>query len=185
MEDQMMDERERERNILVGIYLLREDGTLVYVNERFAEIFGYSSPNQLVGKEIYSVVHPRDYVKVKENIRRCFDGKASLIYYEFTALKKDGTEIEVGTQGNLMEYGGRPAMGGVLVDLTGYKRKRERTRHLDAVLRAIRRIDQLIAKEKDESKLEKSCRWLSQDLKRATWNRWKTFPSSDGLMRRR
>ena len=155
-----MKEEEQEKflqslveNILVGIYLLREDGTLVYVNERFAEIFGYSSPNQLVGKEMYSVVHPRDYVKVKENIRRCFDGKASLIYYEFTALKKDGTEIEVGTQGSLMKYGGRPAMGGVLVDLTGYKRKRERTRHLDAVLRAIRRIDQLIAKEKDESRL--------------------------------
>jgi len=112
-------------NILVGMYLLREDGELVYANKRFAEIFGYSSPNQLIGKEIYSLVHPGDYAKVRESIQRCFEDKGSLTYCEFTALKRDGTEVEVGAQGNLMEYGGRPTMGGVLVDLRSRSAYRE------------------------------------------------------------
>jgi len=139
-------------NVLVGIYIIDEDERLVYVNERFAQIFGYTS-DELIGKSAYLIVHPKDYAKVRENIRKRLKGIIKSVHYKFIGIKKDGTEVEVEAQGSRAEYEGKPTIEGIIIDITQRRQTEERTRHLHTVLQAIRGVNQLIAKEKDESKL--------------------------------
>ncbi len=139
-------------NALVGIYIIDEDERLVYVNERFAQIFGYTS-DELIGKSAYLIVHPKDYAKVRENIRKRLKGIIKSVHYEFTGIKKDGTEVEVEAQGSRAEYEGKPTIEGTIIDITQRRQTEERTRHVHTVLQAIRGVNQFIAKEKDKSKL--------------------------------
>ncbi len=59
----LAESEERYRTVIEhsndGIALVR-GGTLEYVNPRFVAMFGYDSPDELVGKPIGLHVHPDD-----------------------------------------------------------------------------------------------------------------------------
>ena len=79
-----------------GIAMVKGDGHL-YVNKRFAEIFGYDDPGEIIGKPLSLTVHPEDLEKVSEINRMRQEGEPVSTRYEFKGIKKDGTHafIEV------------------------------------------------------------------------------------------
>jgi len=156
-----MSKKEQEKfqilveNALVGIYTIGNDERFAYVNKRFSDIFGYN-PNELIGKSAYSIVHPKNYKKVREIIRKHLKGIIRSFGYEFTGLKKYGAEIEVATQSTQVEYEGKTLIEGVLVDITKQKQIKEKAKHLHLLLEAIRRINQSITRQRNKSKLLQS-----------------------------
>jgi len=73
--------------------------------------------------------------------------------YEGEAVRKDGSIVPVSISATAVTIGGKQLIVGLFHDITERKRAEERVEHLNAVLRAIRNVNQLIAREKDRDRL--------------------------------
>ena len=118
---------------IAGIYII-QDGKLAYVNPRFAEIFGYDSVEELIGRNANSVVAEGDRDAVVERIRQRAKQKGPSISYEFTGLRKDGATIDIGIHGARATHRGRPAVIGLAQDISEKKRAEEEIRRYVAQL---------------------------------------------------
>ena len=67
----------------------------VYVNQRFAEIFGYESSEEVIGMPLSATVHPEDLERVSELARRRQKGELQGQRYEHKGVKKDGSPVHV------------------------------------------------------------------------------------------
>jgi len=139
---------------LVGIYLI-QDGIFKYVNPKLAEIFGYRV-EELIGKRgPRDLTLHEDWPVVEKALRRRISGKVKSIHYNFRGITKNKEIIHVEVYGSRTMYQGRPAVIGTLSDITERRRMEDRIRHLNLVLRAIRKVNQLIIREKDRNRLLK------------------------------
>jgi len=127
-ERQLLESEARFRGLveqsIAGIYII-QDGKFAYVNPRFAEIRGYASPDELIGRSNLSVVAEQARDLVAENIRKLLVGEVQTLSYTFTALCKDGSTIDVGVHGAHAIYQGRPAVIGMMQDISEKKRAEE------------------------------------------------------------
>ena len=108
---------------LSGVYIV-QDGVVVYGNPKMAEIFGYR-PEDVVGRPIEDLVAPSGRKAVAEALRRRSEESAESLHYSFSGLRRDGAEIDIEVLCSLMEYDGRPAVVGTLLDVTE-RRKAEK-----------------------------------------------------------
>jgi len=108
---------------IAGIYIIQDD-KLAYVNPRFAEILGYASPDELIGRESLSLVAEADRIVILEQRRRIEEGAQSASY-GFTALRQDGSTTEVGVHSARATHNGRPAVIGLMQDIAEKKRAEE------------------------------------------------------------
>ncbi len=113
---------------LAGIYLI-QGGRFAYANQGFADIFGYDSPGEIIGRvSVGDLIVPEDREKVAENIRRRTEGEVPEMRYTFTGLRKDGSRVEVEVHGRRMEFEGRPAVIGVILDISDRKQAEQQLR---------------------------------------------------------
>ena len=113
---------------LAGIYLI-QGGRFAYANQGFADIFGYDSPGEIIGRvSVGDLIVPEDREKVAENIRRRTEGQVPEMRYTFTGLRKDGSRVEVEVHGRRMEFEGRPAVIGVILDISDRKQAEQQLR---------------------------------------------------------
>ncbi len=110
---------------LVGIYIIQDD-YFRYANPGLLKMYGFDSAEQLVDVIPASqFVMAEDRALVMENIRRRLEGEVDSMRYSFTARRRDGTPITVDAHGRRIEYQGRPAIIGTLVDITEMRRNKE------------------------------------------------------------
>jgi two-component system, sensor histidine kinase and response regulator len=103
---------------LAGIYII-QDGYFRYVNPGFASIFGYDAPEDLIDRvPMADLVSSEDRTRVAENIRRRVAGEIPDIHYTFVGLHRNGEHIDVEVHGRVFEYEGRPAVIGLILDIT-------------------------------------------------------------------
>jgi PAS domain S-box-containing protein/putative nucleotidyltransferase with HDIG domain len=108
---------------IAGIFIIQDD-KLAYVNPRFAEIFGYASADDLIGRDSLSLVIEKERSAVLD-LRRKIESSAQSMNYGFTAARKDGTLIEIGVHGARATHKGRPAVIGLIHDVSEKKRAEE------------------------------------------------------------
>jgi two-component system response regulator HydG len=115
----MMKEAEYEK-IQVGVYIIQK-GLFSHVNYSLAHILGYNTPQQLVGKSIWDVIHPDDRDLVKLEIR---EAENQLVSDRpiIRVFKNDGTILWVHMGGGTTIYQGRPANKGYMIDMTPFKK---------------------------------------------------------------
>jgi PAS domain S-box-containing protein len=103
---------------LAGVYVIQDEG-IVYVNSTLAQMFGYQ-PEEIMAGAVspQDVVHPGDLPLVLENVRRRLSGELEAAHYTFRGLHRDGTVILCESFGRAVEYQGRPAIVGTLLDIT-------------------------------------------------------------------
>ena len=106
-------------NSLTRIYI-DQDEKIVFANEKFAEIYGYSR-DELTGMETWRLVHPEDRPLTKEMRSKRLKGEEAPKEYEARGLRKDSGLIWVVRRNTRIEYKGRSAILGNIVDIT--KRK--------------------------------------------------------------
>jgi PAS domain S-box-containing protein len=109
---------------IAGIYIIQDD-KFAYVNPRFAEIRGFDSASELIGRNPVSLVAEKDRSTVAENNRRLIAGEMHNIGFSFTGLRKDGSSIDVGVHSASATYRGRPAIIGLMQDISEKKRAEE------------------------------------------------------------
>ncbi len=114
------------QNSLTGIYI-HQDGRFVYVNERLAEILGWS-PEEMIGKEFWRFVHPEDLEMVKTRGMARSLGEQAIPQYEFRVVCKDGTTKWLDVLATTIMFQGRPANMGNVADITDRKGLEEQLR---------------------------------------------------------
>ncbi len=119
-----------------GVAIIRQ-GLHQFVNNRFVEMFGYDSPDEIIGRPVTIVVHPDDQERVKGiNLRR-WKGEAVPSRYEFKGMTKDGRTIFIEVSATGIVYWNEPVSLVYLRDVT------ERKLAEEAMLRSHKELEQL------------------------------------------
>lgn len=117
---------------LTGIYI-DQDGRIVFANNRFAEIYRYPK-DEAVGIESWKVVHPEDRDMTNAIRAKRLRGEDAPSQYEARGLTKDGETIWIKRRNRRIDYKGRPAILGNIVDVTEQKRTEEELRKINTEL---------------------------------------------------
>lgn len=107
-------------NSLTAIYV-DQDGKIVFANNQFATIYGYSG-DELIGIESSKLVHPEDRALTDEMRAKRLRGEKPLSEYDARGLTKDGKTIWVRRRNTDIQYEGKPAILGNQLDITEEKR---------------------------------------------------------------
>jgi len=114
---------------LTGIFI-HQDGKYVFVNDRFAEIHGYT-PEQLQGNKYWTLIHSDDREKVKEIVSKRLAGKTAPRRYEIRRREKNGRTIWCEMMATVIKHKKRPAIMGNVIDITERKQAEEEIRRLN------------------------------------------------------
>ena len=114
--------------LIAGMYVLQK-GRLCYVNHRVAQIFGYTSPSDIVGLQAMDLVAGKDRAALEQGIQELVDDHEPVIDYTFTGLRRDGTTCEIGAHAAMSTYLGKPAVVGLLQDISEKVRVEQERRH--------------------------------------------------------
>ncbi|MBI4195521.1 MAG: PAS domain S-box protein [Betaproteobacteria bacterium] len=150
------ESEERFRSVveqsIAGLYVV-QDGMIRYVNPRCAEIFGYSAAGDVIERPVLDFVSPEDRAAVERSIARRLAGESQGVRCSFRAVRKDGTETEIGADGRASSYGGRPAIIGLLQDVTERKKAEQQIvayiERLERALRSTVRVASAIGEMRD------------------------------------
>jgi len=113
-------------NSLTGIYI-DQGGKIVFANNRFAEIYGYSR-EELIGTEARNLVDPEDRALTNGIREKRLKGEAAPAEYQARGLTKDGKTVWVARRNARIDYYGEPAILGNIADVTEYRRVEEALR---------------------------------------------------------
>ena len=105
---------------LTGIYII-QNRKLVYANPRFKEIMGYSHDDSLLGIDPLDTVSEKDRNAVSLHLEALHEGRMRSASMVFTALRKDGTTVEVGVSRTFASYQQSPAIIGLMQDISDRK----------------------------------------------------------------
>ncbi|NWF91864.1 MAG: PAS domain S-box protein [Syntrophaceae bacterium] len=123
---------------LQGI-LVVQDFRIAYVNQRCAEILGYTVEEllSLPKEKVMALVHPEDQALVWGRFRDRLEGEDVPPRYEYRGIRKDGSIRWVEMFSSLIEYGGKPAVQAAFVDITDRKQAEELLRQSEERYRAL------------------------------------------------
>jgi two-component system, sporulation sensor kinase E len=109
---------------IVGVYIV-QNGKFVYVNPRFALVFGYE-PDELTNTvPLETIIHEDYRAATTEHVRRRIAGEVESVHYETMGRKKDGTANWVEFYGSRTIMGGIPTIIGSMIDITERKKAEE------------------------------------------------------------
>lgn len=107
---------------IVGMYVV-QDGKMSYVNQAYADILGYGSPDEIIGKiPVEELVAPKDRDNAEELLKKRFSGEIKDVRYKATLIKKDGSEVFVEAHGAIGTYDDKPAIIGIIIDRTAERK---------------------------------------------------------------
>jgi len=111
---------------LTGIFI-HQGGKYVFVNDRFTQMHGYT-PEELKGKEYLALVHPDERKASRRIVSERLKGGPAPQQYEVRRRRKDGGTIWCEMMATRIEYKGRPAIMGNIIDITERKQAEEALR---------------------------------------------------------
>lgn len=109
-------------NTVAGIYMVDESLCFIYANARMADMLGYSQTVLAGGFPLDQVFIGAAYEMVRTQAMERLSGHATQTRYECVARRGDGEPIELEIFGSLMTLHGRPALIGIMFDITERKR---------------------------------------------------------------
>lgn len=112
---------------MVGVYIVQK-GTFIYVNPRFAHVFGYE-PHELIGVSSVDVIISDQYkATTTEHVRARLSGEVESVNYEVMGRCKDGSNNWVEFYGTRAKIDDEPTIIGSMIDITERKKIEEELR---------------------------------------------------------
>ena len=75
--------------------LVEDNEQIVYVNQAYADLFGYDATAELIGRHVSVVISPADMERMLDFGRQRARGELATAIYEFKGRRKDGTLLDV------------------------------------------------------------------------------------------
>jgi len=118
----MRELNEEQLNALLAVSRQRMamfDESLKFVNvdAAFEAMLGYA-PGELQGQLVEVMIHPSDWQRVRERIRRRFKGEEQISRYVFLGRRKDGSEVHISTVSSLVNLEGHRVTLAVCEDIS-------------------------------------------------------------------
>lgn len=135
-----------------GIYILDLDGTIRYINGRFAELCG-SSPELMIGHVFLEYVAPEHLERRRAAFAQLVSGEAPTVQQIGTFTTRDGRRLELLTQSSRAIYDGRPAIVGIATDVTESRRIERALERANHALRILGEGNSALVRAADEGQL--------------------------------
>ncbi|HEY41051.1 MAG TPA: PAS domain S-box protein [Dehalococcoidia bacterium] len=121
IEEALRESEEKFRSLteksVVGTYVI-QDLKMAYVNPSLARTLGYE-PEEIIGNMTPAdFIHPDDIGIAMERLGERFEGKVEDRNTTYRVIKKDGSIIHIEVYTMLIDYQGRPAVMGTMIDIT-------------------------------------------------------------------
>jgi PAS domain S-box-containing protein len=123
---------------IVGIYIVQDD-QFVYVNPGMQKIFGWSEA-EMTSRTVSDFIVPEEHALARENISKRISGAVPSTRYVLRVLHQSGTVLQVEVHSSLTDYNGRPAVMGMLVDITERRVAEADLRRSETELKEAQRI---------------------------------------------
>jgi two-component system, cell cycle sensor histidine kinase and response regulator CckA len=130
-------------NSLQGM-IIHQGDLIRYANQAAATMFGYSTPDELEGRETWStLVDPSEWAMLKTRIKAVYQGERIAPHPGWRAKRKDGSILWVTTTASLISWNNCPAIASIYIDITELKRADEEKRKLEAHIQHAQKLESL------------------------------------------
>ncbi len=127
-EKEIRDNEEKYRKLIslspIGMLIVQE-GKIVFSNDALAKTLGYEKAEDIIGKEIFSFIHPDYLQSAKERMENLFAGEKSVNGQEEIFVRQDDTLVNVLIYAQHIKYEGKPAVQGYIYDITEIRKSEE------------------------------------------------------------
>ncbi|MDJ0783451.1 MAG: PAS domain S-box protein [Desulfosarcinaceae bacterium] len=94
------------------------EGIIILANPAAVDLFGATSPEDLIGRDFFSLVHPDDIKTIEARREQLVDGGHLIPLFQARFLRIDGGQVTVEVNGALVTLGDGPAVQTVARDIT-------------------------------------------------------------------
>ena len=117
--------------------LIIQDFRIVFANKTAAEISGYTVEEllSLSPEKVMAMIHPDDQSLVWGHFRDRLAGKTIPARYEYRGIRKDGSVIWLEMFASFIEFDGKPAIQGAIIDITERKHIEEELKRSEEAYR--------------------------------------------------
>ncbi|MGD2251702.1 MAG: PAS domain S-box protein [Anaerolineales bacterium] len=101
-------------------FVVVQDLRIVFTNNAFCEISGYSREELLAfsTEEMMAIIHPKDRERVWTNYKKRTQGEDVPLRYSCRGIRKNGSICWLEMVASRIEFDGRPAIQGAILDIT-------------------------------------------------------------------
>jgi PAS domain S-box-containing protein len=103
---------------LQGISIVTKDGTRIFANSALARLWGYESPDELIGRSLWENIAPHERSPLQASLNRQMQGTATPAYRPYQTVKKDGTLIWTERLASPMRSHGETVILEAYIDVT-------------------------------------------------------------------
>ncbi len=118
---------------LVGVYVI-QDEKYTYVNRKFCEVFECTSADIIDKKNLLDFADADQRQLVKSNLSRRLSGEKNAGSFKFNARTVKDNKRIVETWAGAVQYQGKPAIEGILIDITAQHESKIRERQFEMEL---------------------------------------------------
>lgn len=160
--------------------LVVQDGMVKFANHKVTEFQGLSI-EEITSTSFEELVHPDDRQMVAEHYEKRLRGEKPRERYPVRIVDRNGGIRWIETSSSSIMWEGSPAVLSIIRDVTERKQAEGRLEHLNLALRAIRKVNQLIVREKERDRLlKRACSSLIET--RGYYNAWIALLDESGRL---
>jgi len=132
-------EAEERYRVLVELspdgILVHRGGSYVFANQAALHLFGATREEEVVGRDVISLIHPDDRGNISRRMESMSAGVKRVPLREARLMRMDGSYLPVEASAAPIIYDGSPSIQVVIRDISDRKESQRRAALLDAVLR--------------------------------------------------
>lgn len=132
--EELLRESEAKYSMLVqranDVVYIVQDETIRFINQSFADLCGYTA-EEIEGRSIYDVIAPESRDETRAKYCKCLTGELIPSTFETRTVCKDGVVKDVEVSVAAIQYQGRPAIMGIMRDITERKRTEQALLRMD------------------------------------------------------
>ena len=138
-EEALRESEDRYRSVVEGSLqgiLIHQDGILQYVNPACVRMFGYTSPDELQGTNLWETLFaPESWEEIQARIAALLRGEKIDVHMDFPGVRRDGSRIWISSIGSVITWQNQLAIVSFYTDVTVRKQAEEDRQRVNAQLR--------------------------------------------------